>query len=125
MGGTLNPSGQYHREDRTGSYDLVWGHTGYYTLGVSLYTSGWLPTKGVMRDTSGITLMDSSPKNEKRTATKTVGLTMNLSGKLGISQLNGPNAEIGGGISRTDTTTYDIHDYENLNDSSGVTAKVQ
>ena len=124
LGGTLNPSGQYHREDRTGNSDIVWGHTGYYTLGVSLYTLK-TPNRGETKNTSGITLMDSSPKNVNRTATKTVGLTMDLSGKLGISQKLGPSAEIGGGISRTDTTTYDIHDYENLNDSSGVTAKVQ
>ena len=133
LGGTLNPSGQYQREDRTGNFDLVWGHTGYYTLGISLYTLNrgyhsiqWLiHNSEKAKYTSGITLMDSSPKNVNRTAKKTVGLTMNLSGKLGISQNLGPNAEIGGGISRTDTTTYDIHDYENLNDSSGVTAKVK
>ncbi len=119
LGGTLNPSGQYNRETRTGNCDIVWGHTGYYMFGASLFSAK------STKITDGITLMDSSPKNENRTASKTVGLTMELNGKLGYSQSDRASGEIGGSISKTDSVTYDIHDYENLNDSSGVTAKVK
>lgn len=56
FGGTLNPSGQYKREDNDGRPDYVWGHTGYYTLAAVLDPSA-----------SGITLIDTAPKNANKT----------------------------------------------------------
>ncbi len=102
--GTLNPSGQYHRQDRTGGCDYVWGHTGHYRFLATI-------------DKDNATLIDSAPKNANKEQTKSVGLSMNLSGKIGLSD-KGPSGEIGGGISSTKSTSWKTSDYETLNSSS-------
>ena len=112
FGGTLNPSGQYKREDNDGRPDYVWGHTGYYTLAAVLDPSA-----------SGITLIDTAPKNANKTQTKTIGLTLNLNGKIGVSDKGG-SGEIGGGVSSTKSTSYTTSDYDTVNDSVGVLARV-
>jgi len=102
--GTLNPSGQYKRQDRTGACDYVWGHTGHYRFLATI-------------DKDNATLIDSAPKNANKEQTKSVGLSMNLSGKIGLSD-KGPSGEIGGGISSTKSTSWKTSDYETLNSSS-------
>ena len=113
FGGTLNPSGQYKRQERTGMWDYVWGHTGYYELGALLDNGA-----------SGTVMYDSAPKNANKEQTKSVGLSMNLSGKIGLSD-KGPSGEIGGGITSTKSTSWTTSDYETYNGSSGTWAGIR
>ncbi|MBR0316875.1 MAG: leukocidin family pore-forming toxin [Synergistaceae bacterium] len=113
LGGTLNPQNQYFHEQRTGGTDYVFGHTGYYALAACIDNSE-----------SGITMIDHSPKNVNYKETKTVGLTLNLNGKIGLSD-KGASGEIGGGISKTKTRSFTVEDYQNIDESVGSFLRVK
>lgn len=104
LGGALNPSGQYQHEKPSGAADYVYGHTGHYRIISTL-------------DSERTTLIDTAPHNANKEQTKSVGLSMNLSGKIGVSD-KGASGEIGGGISKTNTTSWTTSDYEVANYSS-------
>ena len=113
LGGTLNPQNQYFHDRRTGGTDYVYGHTGYYALAACIDNSE-----------SGITMIDHSPKNVNYKETKTVGLTLNLNGKIGLSD-KGASGEIGGGISKTKTRSFTVEDYQNIDESVGSFLRVK
>jgi hypothetical protein len=112
--GLLNASGAYQGINDDPNI------TGWQNNSVGLYANSysmlnWM--EGLTSGGSGVTLLQPKPENANNEETVTSGIVTNIGGKVGYAQGKGVSAELSGGVTITNTSTFKVKDCEVINNS--------